>query len=85
MTLNQLFLLENIFCLHLHDILKRLLGKVCFDASLMCLSRFVAFRVTLTIYVVEQNVVAYANISKQRNKVCKLVQMNLYYISKLFL
>ena len=29
----------------LYDILKRLLSKICFHASFMCLSRFVAFRV----------------------------------------
>ena len=46
MTLKQIFPLENIPCVHLYDISKRLLGKVCFDASFMCLSRFVAFRVT---------------------------------------
>ena len=38
--------------MHLHDILKRLLAKICFDASLMSLCRFVAFRVTLTTYAV---------------------------------
>ena len=43
MTLKQIFPLENIPCVHLHDILKRLLAKVCFDASFMCLFRFVAF------------------------------------------
>ena len=46
MTLKQIFPLENISCVHLHDILKRLLAKVCFNASFMCLSRFVAFCVT---------------------------------------
>ena len=38
--------MENIPCVYLHDILKSLFTKVCFDASFMCLSRFVAFRVT---------------------------------------
>ena len=33
----------------LHDILKRLLAKVRFDASLMCLFRFIAFRATLNV------------------------------------
>ena len=46
MALKQIFQLQSIPCLHLHDILKRLLAKVCFDASFMCLSRFAAFRVT---------------------------------------
>ena len=46
MTLKQIFQLESIPCVYLHDILKRLLAKVCFDVSFMCLSRFVAFRVT---------------------------------------
>ena len=45
MTLTQIFQLENIPWVYLHDILKRLLAKVCFDASFMCLSRFVGFRV----------------------------------------
>ena len=38
--------------MYLHDILKRLSAKICFDASFMCLGRFVAFRVTLTTYAV---------------------------------
>ena len=46
MTLKQIFRLESISCMYLHDILKRLLAKVCFNASFMCLSRFVAFRGT---------------------------------------
>ena len=45
MTLKQILKLENIPWMYLHDILKRLLAKVCFDASFMCLSRFVEFRV----------------------------------------
>ena len=40
------FQLESILCVNLHDYLKRLLTKLCLDASFMCLSRFVAFRVT---------------------------------------
>ena len=47
MTLKQTFQIENIPCVYLHDILKRLLATACFDASFMCLFRFVAFRVTL--------------------------------------
>ena len=85
MTLKQIFQFESTPSVYLHDILKRSLEKVCFHASCTCLFRFLAFRGTLTIYVVEQNVVAYANISKQPNKFGRLVQMNLYYISKLFL
>ena len=45
-TLKQIFQLESIPCVYLHDFMKRLLAKVCFDALFMCLSRFVAFRVT---------------------------------------
>ena len=61
MTLKQIFQLESIPCVYLHDILKRLLPKVCFDSSFMCLSRFVAFRVTFNDYAVERNVVAYCH------------------------
>ena len=46
MTLKQIFQLECIPCVHLHEILKRLLANVCLDALFMCLFRFVAFRVT---------------------------------------
>ena len=46
MTLKQIFQLESILCIYLHEILKRLLAKVCFDASFMSLFRFVSFRVT---------------------------------------
>ena len=45
----------------LHEILKRMLAKVCFDASFMCLSRFDAVSVTFTIYAVERNVVAFCH------------------------
>ena len=61
MTLKQIFQLESIPFVHFHDFLKRLLGKVCFDASFMCLSRFVAFRVIFAAYAVERNVVAYCH------------------------
>ena len=47
MTLKQIFQFENIPWVYLHGILKRLLAKVCFDASFMCLFGFVAIRVTL--------------------------------------
>ena len=50
MTLKQIFEMKTVPCAHLHDILKRLLAKVCLYASLMCLSRFVAFRATLNDY-----------------------------------
>ena len=46
MTLKQIFQLERIRCVYLHDILKKLLVKVCLDASFTCLSQFVAFRGT---------------------------------------
>ena len=46
-TLKQIFELKTVPCAHLHEILKKLLAKVCFDASLMCLFQFVAFRATL--------------------------------------
>ena len=42
MKLKQIFELESIFCAPLKKILKRLLAKVCFDASFMCLFRIVA-------------------------------------------
>ena len=45
MALKQIFQLENIPCVYLLDILKKLLAKVCFGASFMCLSGFVGFRV----------------------------------------
>ena len=45
-TLKQIFQLQSIPCVYLHDNLKRLQTKTCFDASFMCLSRSVAFRVT---------------------------------------
>ena len=47
MTLKQIFQLKSIPCVYLHDILKWLWAKACFDASFMCLFGFVAFRVTL--------------------------------------
>ena len=46
MTLKQIFRLERILFEYLHDILKKLLEKICLDASFMSLFRFVAFRVT---------------------------------------
>ena len=46
MTLQQIFQFENIPCVYLHDILKRMVAKLCFDASFMCLFGFAAFRVT---------------------------------------
>ena len=46
MTLKQIFQLKSIPCVYLHDIWIRLLARVCFDASFMCLSRIVSFRVT---------------------------------------
>ena len=49
-TLKQIFQLESIPCVYLHDILKRLPAKLCLDVSFRCLSSFVAFRVTLTSY-----------------------------------
>ena len=53
----------------------------------MCLSGFVSFRVIFTINAVERNVVAYCHacIYGLLTKVAKLVQMNLHYISELFL
>ena len=46
MTLKQIFTLENIPFVYLHDILKRLRAKICYDASFLCLFRFVAIYVT---------------------------------------
>ena len=43
-TLKQIFQLESKPCVYLHDSLKRLVAKVSFDASFICLSRLVAFR-----------------------------------------
>ena len=45
-TLKQIFQLESVPCVCLHDFLTGLLAKVCFVASFMCLSRFLAFPVT---------------------------------------
>ena len=42
----QSFQLESIPSVYLQEILKRLLAKLCLDASFLCLHRFVAFRVT---------------------------------------
>ena len=57
MALKLIFQLESIPWVYLHDILKRLLAKVCFDALFTCLFRFVAFSVTFTYYDVERHVV----------------------------
>ena len=46
MTLKQIFQLESIPCVYLDDTLKRLLAKICFDASFICLSQLVAVFVT---------------------------------------
>ena len=43
MTTKKIFQLKSISRVLLHNILKRLLEKVCYNASLMCLFRFVAF------------------------------------------
>ena len=61
MKLKQIYQLESILCAQLHENLKRLLAKVCFDASVACLSRFDAFNVTFTIHAVERNVVAHCH------------------------
>ena len=61
MKLKQIFQLESILCVHLHENLKRLLAKVCFDALFACLSRFDAISVTFTIHAVERNVVAHCH------------------------
>ena len=42
-TLKHIFQLESILCVYLHDILKRLVTKVCFDALFTCLFRSVVF------------------------------------------
>ena len=46
MTLQQNFQMESKPCMVLHDILKWLLAKTCFDASFICLLKFVSIRVT---------------------------------------
>ena len=61
MTFKQIIQLESITCMHLHNILNKFLANSCFDASIMDLSRFVAFRVTFTIYAVELNDVDYCH------------------------
>ena len=40
------FQLQSIPCVYLQKILKRLLAKLCLDASFLCLHQFVAFHVT---------------------------------------
>ena len=49
-TLKQILQLKSIPCMYLHNILKRLLTKICFEASFGRLSRFLAFRETFRIY-----------------------------------
>ena len=44
--MKQIFRLESIPCVYLHNILNRLLEKIWLDASFTCLSRFVAFHIT---------------------------------------
>ena len=44
--LKQIFHLESIPCVCLHEHLMKMFAKACLDASFMCLFRFVAFRVT---------------------------------------
>ena len=56
MMFKQIFQLESIVCMYLDDILKRLVANVCFDASFVCLFRFVACRVTFMLNAVERNV-----------------------------
>ena len=71
----------------IYDHLMRLLATICIDSPFECLSGFVAFRATFTIYVVERNVVAYCHAYTyvQQTEVDGLVQMNFCYTSKLFL
>ena len=45
-TLKQTFQLKGFPCMFLYDIFTRLLAKICFNASFICLSRFIAFCVT---------------------------------------
>ena len=61
MTLKQIFHLEGMPCVYLHDILKRLLAKICFDASFMCFLDLLDFVTLQTIFAVERNVVAYCH------------------------
>ena len=63
MTLKQIFQLECIPYVGLHNNLKRLLTKVCFDASLGVCLDWLHFVSLSTIYAVERNVVAHAYIS----------------------
>ena len=63
MTLKQIFQLKCIPCVCLHNNLKRLLAKVCFDASLGVCLDLLHFVSLSTIYPVERNVLAHAYIS----------------------
>ena len=59
--LKQIFQSKKIPRVCLHDYLKRLSSKVCFDASITSLSRFIHFVSVLTINAAEHNVVAYSH------------------------
>ena len=61
MTLKQIFELESVPFVHFHDILKRLVAKVWFDVSVLCLSLFVRFLLILAIYAVEHSFVVYCH------------------------
>ena len=60
-ALKQIFQLEGLPCILLHDNVKKLSAKVCLEASFTCLSPFVAFRVTFDDFGVERNVEAYCH------------------------
>ena len=61
MTLKQIFQLECIPYVCLHNNLKRLLAKVCFNASLGVCLDLLHFVSLSTIYAVERNVEVYCH------------------------
>ena len=86
-TLKQTFQLKGLPCMFLYDIFNWLLAKVCLDASFICLSPFVAFRLTFyDLCCSTQRCGLLSHIYLWvRAKVGTLAQMNLYYTSKLWL
>ena len=61
MTLKQIFQLENIPCVYLHDILKKWLAKFASMLQLCVCLDLLNFVSLLTSYAVERNVLAYCH------------------------
>ena len=61
MTLKQIFPLENIPCVYLHDILKRLLERFVWMLHLCVCLVLLQFVSVSMIFAVERNVVAYCH------------------------